>query len=127
VLYFDSGDPATAGQVGRWGTLFQQPLEHGLWTKWHGESVGEDHDWSSGGIHVDSSHTRAADPDWVSISIAVRERAGGNADTDSRTGAGSFTGSTSRFTGCEPVGDFCGAVLRALFLKTNPAIMAASF
>ena len=123
MLYFDSGDPATAGQSGRRGTLFEQPFEHGLWTTWHSEPSGEDHDWGSGGIHVNSTHTRAADPDRLSISVAVGGSASGNSDPDSCTGArSSFTGSTSSFTRCEPVG-----VLRALFLKTIPAIMAASF
>ncbi len=104
MLYFDSGDPATAGQSGRRGTLFQQPIEHGFWTTWDGESSGEDHDWGSGGIHVDSTHTRAADPDRFSISVAIGGSARGNTDPDTRTGArSSFTGSTSGFTGCEPI------------------------
>ena len=100
---FDRGDPASAWQGRRGRALFQHVIEHRFWTTWHCESVGEDHDWSSSGVHVDRARARLADPDRLTIGFAVGECSGSDADTDSSARATSFTGSTSRITGCEQV------------------------
>ena len=97
----DIGDPVTAWQSRRRRTLFELPIEHCFWATGHGEPIGEDHDRSSGSIHVNRARARFADPDWLTLGLAVGKRAGRVADTDS--GATSFTGSTSRITGCESV------------------------
>jgi len=64
-------DPAATGQGGRGRALFQHVIEHRFWTTWHCESVGKDHDWSSRGVHVDSTRARLADPDRLALGFAI--------------------------------------------------------
>ena len=97
-----SGDPAPARQ-GRCGrTLFQYSIEHCVRPAWHGKPLGQDHDWSRGGLHVDRTHARLANAFRLPIRVAIRNRAGSN--PDSVAGAATFTRSTRSFTRGESVG-----------------------
>jgi hypothetical protein len=113
----DIGDPATAWEIRRWRTIFQLPIEHRIWTPWHGQSVSEGHHRSSGSIHVNCADLGTADPDRLAISVAIDTSERTDSNTDSGAGAATFPGNTGRIACCESV---------VVFLKSIPAIMAAA-
>ena len=103
MFCFDNGDPAATRQ-GRCGrAFFQHFIEHCFWTTRHREPFGEDHDRSSGCVHVDRAHVGIADADRFTIGVAIRECTRGNTNACSNTDAGSFASSARGFTRGKPV------------------------
>ena len=96
-----SSDTAPAGQSGCRGTLFQHLIEHRIWTTWHRESFSEDHDRSSGCVHVNSFDAWIACDHRIALGAFVGRSTGSNPDAGAD--ARGFTSSTGGFTSSESV------------------------
>ena len=116
-----SRDPASARQSGCGSAFFKHSIEHCFWTTRHRESSGEDHDWSSSSIHVDSADTRFARTQRLAIGLVIGRRTSADSNPDSGASATSFTSGPRGFTRRESVGlivfsqfSLCAVRLRSL-------------
>ena len=76
----------TTRQVRRRRSLFQQRVEHGVWSTRDGEHLVEDHDWGRGRLHAFCPDAFAAGRNGFPFGFAI-DCAGG----DSYAGAGSIS------------------------------------